>query len=87
MRGTPPEVLQLGTVFAKSYGRRWRLLASIQKRGHGMAAVRGGTSSHDSPSAWCTCSVAMKSKSLQLPTVDGDQATGGCDSNAPFTVA
>ena len=83
MTGTPLEVLQQRRAFAKSSDRRWRLLPSIQKPGHAMAAVRGGTSSHDFPSVWCTCSVTMKSKSSQLPTVGAAPATGRRDSNAP----
>ena len=87
MTGTPLEIPQRPTGFAKSYGRRWTLLPSIQTLGRAMAAVRGGTSSRGSPSVWCTCAGATKSKSSPWPTVDDVQAIGGRDqarSNKPF---
>lgn len=63
MTGTPLETLRRRTAFVRSYGTRSMLSPRIQALGPAMEAALGGTSSHDFPSAWCTCSAVTKSKS------------------------
>jgi putative addiction module component (TIGR02574 family) len=82
MSGTPLETLQRRMAFARSYDTRSMLLPRIQALlGPAMEVGLGGTSSHDFPSAWCTCSAVTKSKSSPWLTAGAGRATGGRDSD------
>jgi len=83
MTGTPLETLQRRTVFARSYGMRSMLLPRTRILGPAMETALGGMSSHDFPSAWCTCSALTKSKSSPWLTEGDGPATGGRESDTP----
>ena len=83
MTGTPLETLQRRMAFARSYGTRSMLLPRIQPLGPAMEAELDGTSSHDFPSAWCTCFVVTTSKSAPWLTVGDGRAIGDLDSDTP----
>ena len=83
MTGTPLETLRLRTPFARSYGTRSLLLPGVQALGPAMEAALGAMSSRDFPSAWCTCSAVMKSRSSPWLTEGAGRAIGGRDFDAP----
>lgn len=83
MTGTPLEIRQRHMVFATSCGMRSKPSPRARTRGPALGVGRGGTSSHDFPSAWSTSGAMTKSRSLQWLMVDAVLATGGPESVRP----
>ena len=83
MTGTPRETLEQRMAFARSYGTRSMLLPRIRPLGPAMEADLDGTSSHDFPSAWCTCFAVTKSTLSPWLTVGDGRAIGDLDSDTP----
>ena len=83
MTGTPLEIASRHTAFVKSCAMRSTPLPAIHAPGRGMEAAHADTSSPDSPSVWCICYGATRSKSLRSLMVDAVRATGGRDSDSP----
>ncbi len=83
MIGMPLGILRLRTAFARNCGMPSMLLPRIQTLGLAMKAALGDTSSHDFPSAWCTCAVVTMLRSSPWLTVGAGRAIGGRDSDMP----